>query len=63
MVTWLVERFQLSRNIAVDIGAKLMADGYISHVTEAYPFADDSFFYRFNYVILRFLMLRILTIP
>jgi len=49
MVYWLVTRFQLARNIGVDIGAKLMADGYISHVTEAYPFADDNFYYRFNY--------------
>ena len=27
-----------------------MADGYISHVTESYPFADENFYYRFNYV-------------
>jgi len=28
----------------------MMADGYISHVTESFPFADDAnLFYRFNY--------------
>eukprot|EP00026_Physarum_polycephalum_P006661 Phypoly_transcript_06712.p1 GENE.Phypoly_transcript_06712~~Phypoly_transcript_06712.p1 ORF type:complete len:514 (-),score=51.34 Phypoly_transcript_06712:75-1616(-) len=49
LVSWISSTFQLSRNIGVDIGAKLMADGYISHVTESYPFADENFYYRFNY--------------
>ncbi len=71
LVTWLADKFHLSRVVAVDVGkatptitkkkksnltlylgAKMMADGFISHVTEAYPFADEQFFYRFNYVII-----------
>jgi len=48
-VDFLIRNYHVSRNVGVDIGIKMMAEGYISHVTESYPFADENFFYRFNY--------------
>jgi small-conductance mechanosensitive channel len=47
-VDWLVMREGLSREDAVELGQRLVADGIIHHVLDEHDFRDGNFFYRFR---------------
>lgn len=46
-VTWMVNRWSVSRAVAVRLGERLTALGYIEHVVSEHDFADAYLFFRF----------------
>lgn len=46
-VTWIAKRWSVSRAVAVRIGERLTALGYIEHVVSEHDFADAYLFFRF----------------
>ncbi len=47
ITTWLVRKFFISETDAVKIGQRLIDEKLLHHVTDAHPFEDGFFFYRF----------------
>ncbi len=45
--TWLVRKFFVSEAEAVKLGQRLIDEKMLHHVTDAHPFEDGFFFYRF----------------
>ncbi len=46
LVTWLAQRYQLSRADALKLGQRLLAKGFLVHVFEEHDLEDAPFFYR-----------------
>jgi sensor c-di-GMP phosphodiesterase-like protein len=46
LVSWLVERYGLSRPEALRLGKRLVAFGFVTHVFEEHDLEDEPFFYR-----------------
>lgn len=47
-VDWMSSNLQVTRDVAVKYGEKLMSAGILSHVTQSEPFSDAHFFFRFQ---------------
>lgn len=47
ITTWLVRKFFITEAKAVKIGQRLIDEKLLHHVTDAHPFEDGFFFYRF----------------
>jgi EAL domain-containing protein (putative c-di-GMP-specific phosphodiesterase class I) len=47
VVTWMTKRWSISRTVAVRIGERLTALGYIEHVVSEHDFADAYLFFQF----------------
>lgn len=47
IVTWLSDRWRISRSEAVRLGQRLIDEKFLHHVVDEHPFKDENLFYRF----------------